>query len=95
MSDPDYLTDPAFLEPHSGPHVTKCGYELLPRDPSPDQIERMCAAIQESWTEAEWHRAMGRSRGVRELRVLRYSEATHIPHEIQAPRSPRGRHWIF
>ena len=84
--DPPYLQSPAFQEPHEGPHVVAgWGNELPNRDPSPEQIARMCAAIRATWTDARELAALGRtSKFDRWAQRRRMSEATHVPHGISS-----------
>lgn len=83
---PTYLQSPPFLEPHDGPHVQcKCGRERPERDPSPEQIAAMCAAIRATWDANRELQALGRT-GRLDDWIRRYgmAEPTHVPHGISA-----------
>lgn len=84
--NPPYLSDPSFHERHHGPVVVAgWGNELPKRDPSPEQIARMCAAIRATWTDARELAALGRTAKFDKwAQRQRMSEATHVPHGISA-----------
>lgn len=85
--NPPYLSDPSFSEEHTGPPVlNKCGQPRSgERDPSPEQIARMCEAIRATWSEARELQALGRTASF-DLWYCRHgvSEPTHIPHGISS-----------
>lgn len=83
---PLYLSDPSFVELPAGPHVVAgWGNELPQRDPSPEQIARMCAAIRATWTDARELAALGRTAKFDKwAQRRRMSEATHVPHGISS-----------
>lgn len=84
-TDPPYLQSPAFQEPHTGPYIeNKHGQALLQRDPSPEQIARMCEAIRATWTVARTLQSLGVMSRRDWIRQHTGSEATHIPHGIPA-----------
>jgi len=84
MSTAAYLSDPAFSEPHEGVLIDP-QHPHHGRDPSPEQIARMCAAIRRTWTATREIHALGRTAGFDTWhRRRRMSEATHVPHGISS-----------
>ena len=84
MSTAAYLSDPAFSEPHEGVLIDP-QHPHHGRDPSPEQIARMCAAIRATWSEARELQALGRT-AIFDLWYRRHgvSEPTHVPHGISS-----------
>ena len=82
-----YLSDPAFSEAHTGPIPVDGHGHPRPgeRDPSPEQIARMCAAIRATWSETREIQALGRTAKF-DLWYQRHgiSEPTHVPHGISS-----------
>jgi hypothetical protein len=80
-----YLDTLAFQEPPAGPRIHDRHGHTVGRDPSPEQICRMCEAIRSTWGTTREVQALGRTvRFDRDARRHRMSEPTHIPHGITA-----------